>query len=164
VHRDGDIKVSFFGGLTIGRVGKPDRCDDNHVYIASLLDLAAQKMKVILVRAEPKDYVDIYALIKAGITLPDALGAAKALYPNSIPLFRLRHLLTTASQHLPDCPLMFRELLTVESAKVESIKTIPKSQRVSILRIHNRAQNPRQTHRNDATREQANIAFLKAKK
>src|SRR5580765_3465370 len=40
VDRGGAIKVSFFGGLTIGRVGKPDRCEDNHVWIASMLDLA----------------------------------------------------------------------------------------------------------------------------
>src|SRR5688572_651398 len=30
VERGGAIKVSFFGGLTIGRVGEPERCDDNH--------------------------------------------------------------------------------------------------------------------------------------
>lgn len=42
------IKISFFGGLSIGRVADPDRCEDNGVFIASLLDLAAQKMKVIL--------------------------------------------------------------------------------------------------------------------
>lgn len=45
VHREGEIKVSFFGGLTIGRVADPQRCEDNGVFIASLLDLAAQKMK-----------------------------------------------------------------------------------------------------------------------
>lgn len=83
VHPGREIKISFFGGLTIGRVADPDRCEDNGVFIASLLDLAAQKMKVILARAETKDYLDIDTLLKADITLPRALGAAKALYLNS---------------------------------------------------------------------------------
>ncbi len=83
VHPGREIKISFFGGLTIGRVADPDRCEGNGVFIASLLDLAAQKMKVILARAETKDYLDIDTLLKADITLPRALGAAKALYLNS---------------------------------------------------------------------------------
>ena len=83
VHPGREIKISFFGGLTIGRVADPDRCEDNGVFIASLLDLAAQKMKVILARAETKDYLDIDTLLKADITLPRALGAAKALYLNA---------------------------------------------------------------------------------
>jgi hypothetical protein len=84
--------VSFFGGLTIGRVKEPDRCEDNGVAVAWLLDLAAQKMRVILVRAESKDYLDVYALLKAGITLPDALGAARALYPEFNPALSLKAL------------------------------------------------------------------------
>ena len=40
-------------------------------------------MKVILARGETKDYLDIDTLLKADITLPRALGAAKALYLNS---------------------------------------------------------------------------------
>ncbi len=83
VHPGREIKISFFGGLTIGRVADPDRCEGNGVFIASLLDLAAQKMKVILARAETKDYLDIDTLLKADITLPRALGAAKALYLNA---------------------------------------------------------------------------------
>jgi hypothetical protein len=126
VDRGGPIKVSFFGGLTIGRVGRPDRCEDNHVYIASLLDLAAQKMKVILVRAEPKDYSDIYTLLKAGITLPEALGATKALYPEFNPVLSLKALTYFGEPTLADLPTDVREYLTEESAKVESVKLIPK--------------------------------------
>jgi Nucleotidyl transferase AbiEii toxin, Type IV TA system len=124
--RDGVIKVSFFGGLTIGHVGPPDRCDDNHVCIASLLDLAAQKMKVILVRAEPKDYYDIYTLLKAGITLPQSLGAARALYPEFNPVLSLKALAYYGEPTLATVPTGVREYLTEESAKVESVKTIPK--------------------------------------
>ncbi len=100
MHREGEIKVSFFGGLTIGRVVDPDRCEDNGVSIASLLDLAAQKIKEILARAEAKDYFDIYALLKAGITLPSALGAAEALYPEFNPVLSLKASHTMASPAL----------------------------------------------------------------
>jgi len=128
VDRGGAIKVSFFGGLTFGRVGEPERCEDNHVYIASLLDLAAQKMKVILVRAEPKDYSDIYMLLNAGITLPEALGATQALYPEFNPVLSLKALAYYGESTLATVPINIREFLTEESAKVESIKIV---QRIS---------------------------------
>ena len=126
VQRTGEINVSFFGGLCMGRVGEPDRCEDNGVYIASLLDLAAQKVKVILARAEPKDYLDIYTLMKAGIALPDALGAAKALYPEFNPVLSLKALTYYGEPILATLPMDVREFLTVESAKVESIGAIRK--------------------------------------
>jgi len=126
MHREGEIKVSFFGGLTIGRVVDPDRCEDNGVSIASLLDLAAQKMKVILVRAEAKDYLDIYTLLKAGITLPSALGAAKALYPEFNPILSLKALAYHGESGLAAMPVEIREFLTAASAKVESVETISK--------------------------------------
>jgi hypothetical protein len=125
VDRGGPIKVSFFGGLTIGCVGRPDRCEDNHIYIASLLDLAAQKMKVILVRAEPKDYYDIYTLLKDGVTLPEALGATKALYPEFNAVLSLKALAYYGEPTLATLPTGVREYLTEESAKVESVKVIP---------------------------------------
>jgi hypothetical protein len=120
------MKVSFFGGLTIGRVADPDRCEDNGIFIASLLDLAAQKMKVILVRAEAKDYLDIYTLLKAGITLPSALGAAKALYPEFNPVLSLQALAYHGESGLAVMPVEIREFLTAASAKVESVETISK--------------------------------------
>jgi hypothetical protein len=126
VDRGGAIKVSFFGGLAIGRVGQPDRCEDNRVWIASLLDLAAQKMKVILVRAEPKDYCDIDTLLKAGVTLPEALGAAKALYPAFNPVLSLKALTYYGEPTLAALPSAVREYLTEESARVESVKTMPR--------------------------------------
>jgi hypothetical protein len=126
VRRDGEIKVSFFGGLTIGRVGDPDRCEDNGVFVASLLDLAAQKMKVILVRAEAKDYLDIYALLKAGVSLSDALGATKALYPDFNPVLSVKALTYYGESGLATVPAEVREVLTAESSSVESIRTFPK--------------------------------------
>jgi len=92
VDRSGRVKVSFFGGLLLGRVGEISVCEDNGVRVASLLDLAAQKVRVVQVRAERKDYLDLLTLFAHGIALPTALGAAKALYPDFAPLITLKAL------------------------------------------------------------------------
>ncbi len=70
------VKVSFFGMLGFGRVGRPDFTEDGVLQVACLDDLMATKVKVILQRAEAKDYRDIAAMIKAGANLPRALAAA----------------------------------------------------------------------------------------
>ncbi len=92
VDRGGPVKVSWFGGLGLGRVGEPAIAADTGVRVASLLDLAAQKVRVVQVRAERKDYLDLATLLAHGITLPIALGAARALYPEFAPLVSLKAL------------------------------------------------------------------------
>jgi predicted nucleotidyltransferase component of viral defense system len=74
------VKISFFGSIGFGRVDSPAFTSDNILEIASLLDIFATKVKVILQRAEAKDYRDIVALLKVGQSLSRGLGAAKALY------------------------------------------------------------------------------------
>jgi hypothetical protein len=76
----GAVKVSFFGGIDIGRINDPLSTDDSVLLIASLEDLLATKLKVILQRAEAKDYVDISAMLSAGISLERALGAFAKMY------------------------------------------------------------------------------------
>jgi len=44
VHRDGPVKVSFFGGLNLNRVQDPDLAPDNGIQVASLLDVAATSL------------------------------------------------------------------------------------------------------------------------
>lgn len=78
-----EVKVSFFGGIDFGRVGTPDRTADGVLVVASLADLLATKVKVILQRAEAKDYRDIAAILKAGGDLAAGLAAAAALYGSS---------------------------------------------------------------------------------
>ena len=73
------VKVSFFGTLGFGRVGEPDLTDDGVMQVASLDDLMATKMKVILERAEAKDYRDIAAMINAGVSLPKGLASAREM-------------------------------------------------------------------------------------
>lgn len=76
----GQVKVSFFGGINFGRVGEPERTDDGVLVAASLADLLATKVKVVLQRAEAKDYRDIAAMLKAGAGLAEGLASARAMY------------------------------------------------------------------------------------
>jgi Nucleotidyl transferase AbiEii toxin, Type IV TA system len=74
------VKVSFFGNIGFGRVGTPNTTDDAVVQVASLDDLMATKVKVILQRAEAKDYRDIAAMVRVGTCLDRALAAARVLF------------------------------------------------------------------------------------
>ncbi len=76
----GPVKVSFFGGLTLGRINDPLRTRDEVLLVASLEDLLATKLKAILDRAEAKDYRDISAMLSAGVSLERALGAFAGNY------------------------------------------------------------------------------------
>ena len=77
---DDFVKVSFFGTIGFGRVGEPDITEDGVLQVASLDDLMATKVKVILQRAEAKDYRDIAAMVSAGASLSRGLSAARQLY------------------------------------------------------------------------------------
>lgn len=76
----GNVMVSFFGLITFGRVGEPDITRDDVLHVASMDDLMATKVKVILQRIEAKDYRDIAALIEAGVSLSRGLAAAREMY------------------------------------------------------------------------------------
>jgi len=81
VHRGGPVQVSFFGVPKIKQVRVPHVAPDNRLKIASLLDLAGTKASVIQLRAEPKDYIDIDALMRLGkVSLPQALASAGKIY------------------------------------------------------------------------------------
>lgn len=81
---DQKVKVSFFGNLKMGRVDTPLTTDDGVMQVASLNDLMATKLKVILQRAEYKDYFDIAAMINAGVSLENGLGAARSMFGNAM--------------------------------------------------------------------------------
>lgn len=81
IGNDSDaVKISFFGEITFGRVGTPQRTTDGSIDVASIDDLFATKLKVLLQRVEAKDYLDIVALIESGASLERSLGAARSLY------------------------------------------------------------------------------------
>jgi len=93
VERRGPVKVAFFGGLdTLHRVHDPRLAEGSRVRVASLLDLAGMKMRVIQMRGSWKDYVDIHALVSHGIDLSTALGAAKAIDRSFEPATSIRAL------------------------------------------------------------------------
>jgi hypothetical protein len=79
VDLNGPIKLSFFGDVCMGRINDPDVAPDNRLQIASLLDLTATKPKTIQQRAEAKNYLDVAVALGAGISLAEALGAARAV-------------------------------------------------------------------------------------
>jgi hypothetical protein len=74
------VKISFFGMFNVGRVGEPDMTEDGILQVASLDDLMATKVKVILQRAEAKDYRDIAEMVKAGVSLARGLAAAREIF------------------------------------------------------------------------------------
>lgn len=79
IDRNGPVKISFFGLPGFPRLS-PRLLASNGVHVASLLDLAGTKASVVQVRAEAKDYFDLDALLRAGVDLPHALAAGRALY------------------------------------------------------------------------------------
>lgn len=81
----GTVKLSFFGGISIGRVGEPEATSDGVLYLASLMDLFGTKLKVLLQRIEQKDYLDVAAILDSGLALKDGLSAAKTLYGKQFP-------------------------------------------------------------------------------
>lgn len=74
------VKLSFFGSITFGRVGEPQWTNEGIVQVASLEDLLATKLKVLLQRVEAKDYLDIAALLGNGVSLARGLAAARSLF------------------------------------------------------------------------------------
>lgn len=125
VDRDGPVKVSFFGGLRIGRVGKPSTCSDTGVRVASLLDLAAQKVRVIQVRAERKDYLDLVTLLDHGISLSRAIGAAQVLYPDFAPLVSLKALSYFGDGDLAGLPDAMKRTLSRAAQDVRTVDAVP---------------------------------------
>ena len=77
------VKLSFFGDLDFGRVGEPEPSSDGILWVASLQDLLATKLKVLMQRIERKDYVDIAALLRHGLSLGSGLAAAQSLFGNT---------------------------------------------------------------------------------
>lgn len=77
------VQVAFFGAIGFGRVGEPDFTDDGVLQVASLDDLMALKVKVVLQRAEAKDYRDVAAMVSSGVSLARGLASARLFFgPN----------------------------------------------------------------------------------
>jgi len=93
VDRGGLVKLAFFGGLdTLGRIEDPRRAAGSRVQVASLIDLAGMKMRVIQVRGSWKDYIDLHTLAVNGVDIPTGLAVAKAIDRNFDPGISIRAL------------------------------------------------------------------------
>lgn len=80
VDRDGPVKVSFLGVPNVTRLRAPHIAPETKLKIADLLDIAGTKINVVASRAQQKNYLDVDALINAGIDLPTQLAAARLIY------------------------------------------------------------------------------------
>ncbi len=121
VHRPQPVKISFFG-LSLRRAKNPEATSDGVARVASLLDIAACKMAVIQTRSESKDYLDVAALLKNGVSLADALGAAQAVYGEQFnPLITLKALNYFGDGDLTLLPEAVKQTLRAAAA----IKEVP---------------------------------------
>jgi len=125
VDRDGPVRVSFFGGLALGRVQDPERVTGPGLLVASLLDLAATKVQVVQSRASAKDYLDVDAVIRlGGIDLGQALGAATAVHGDRFnPILTLKALTFFDDGDLSEVPAVVRDRLAaaVRGVNVEGL-------------------------------------------
>jgi hypothetical protein len=127
VEREGaTVKVSFFGSITIGRVGEPETTDDGAVRVASLLDLGGTKVKALLQRTEAKDYRDVAALLGHGLALVDILAAARTLYGTTFePLVAQKALAYFEGGDLDTLDENTRQLLTREATRDLEVVALP---------------------------------------
>lgn len=122
---DQEVKVSFFGNLKMGRVDTPLVTDDGVMQVASLNDLMATKLKVILQRAEYKDYFDIASMIKAGVSLENGLGAARSMFGNAMqPSESLKALTYFNDGDLHKLSLEDKNCLSKAAQSIHSVPTI----------------------------------------
>ena len=121
------VKVSFFGGLQVGRVGEPEASEDGVIAAASLEDLLAFKLKLVVQRVEAKDYLDVAAILRSGLPLERGLAAAEALFaPDLPPMVVLKALTYFEGGDLSSLPADVRETLGVAVAGVGDLPVVPR--------------------------------------
>lgn len=119
----GLVKISFFGGLALGRINDPLLTKDGTLLVASLEDLLATKLKAILDRAEAKDYRDIAAMLAAGTSLERALGAFAKMYRSDAAL-PMKALGFFKDGDLPSLPKSEQALLRAARDRVRAVPEI----------------------------------------
>jgi hypothetical protein len=122
---DEKVKVSFFGGINFGRIGEPELTNDGVLQAASLEDLMALKLKVILDRVEAKDYRDVAALITAGLSLERGLSGTAALYgSNFAPAESLKALVHFKGGDLETLSVTEKKTLIEAVRSIRSLPTV----------------------------------------
>ena len=119
------VKVSFFGDLAFGRVADPALTRDGVLLLASLDDLMAHKLKVILQRAERKDYEDIAAMLGARVSLAHGLAAARLFFGSAFqPAESLKALTYFTDGDLPRLSRTDRRELIAAAASVRDLPRV----------------------------------------
>ena len=121
--QSGPVKVSFFGGLGIGRINEPLRTEDATLLVASPEDLLATKLKTIMDRAEAKDYRDISVMLSKGVSLEKALGGFAKMYGKD-PGLPLRAMGFFKDGDLPSLPKSDQDFLRSARDRVSEIPEI----------------------------------------
>jgi Nucleotidyl transferase AbiEii toxin, Type IV TA system len=127
------VKLSFFGNLDFGRIDKPELTEDGVLNVASLDDLMATKLKVLLQRIEAKDYKDIAAMLEAGVSLARGLAGASQMYKGAFqPSESLKALVYFEGGDLDLLTKREREVL-IRAA--QQVRDLPSVSRISELSI-----------------------------
>lgn len=121
MHRG--VKLSFFGGPSLGVIHAPDLLDQCPV--ASLEDLAAFKLAALVNRVELKDYLDVAALLRHGLSLSYMLACANAAYRGEFPIAAcLKSLAWFDDPELVDLTAKDRHLLETNALAVEQLPIV----------------------------------------
>src|SRR5690606_22081435 len=119
------VKVWFFGQIDFGRVGQPEVTEDGVLPVASLDDLMATKLMVVLQRAEAKDYRDVAAMLGAGAGLGPVLASARLLFgPNFQQSESLKALVYFDDGDLQTLPIADRSTLV---DAVKAVRDLPEA-------------------------------------
>ncbi len=133
-----NVKISFFGGIHLGRVGTPLTMPGTAIQIASLDDLLAMKLATIFNRIEFKDYFDISAMLQNGMDLSRGLSSAKAMYGNQ---FQPSIILKTLTYFEGgDLYLLSKKDKNVLLNAASKVTTLPKAHILSYTLYDERAQ------------------------
>ena len=119
----GLVKLSFLGGINLGRAKEPKQAKHSSILVASLTDLMATKLKAILDRAEAKDYRDLAAMLSAGVSLEEGLGAFTKMYGKD-PGLALRAIGFFEDGDLPSLPQSDRNILRAARDNVTKIPDV----------------------------------------
>jgi hypothetical protein len=129
----GVVKVSFYGGLSLGQIAPPDLAEGNGIAIASLIDLFGMKCATVPQRNEVKDYRDIHALlVKGKIELSQGIAAARAIYGQQYnPVLTLQALsyYGDLSEELP-ASMKADLVAAVKSVSLRNLPTVSASQSI----------------------------------
>ncbi len=120
------VKLSFFGNLSLARVGTPQETDDSVSWVASLEDLLGLKLAVLTQRVESREYRDVAAILRSGdVGLAEGLGNARAIYgARFAPAEALKALTYFEGGDLQVLSKTDRQFLTAQAGEVRHIPIV----------------------------------------